>query len=162
MRILCSSKPCLRPMTEIDLHAVATVESTAHIYPWSRKILQDCLRANYICWLWQVDCHIVGHGIMSVGAGECNILNLCTHPSWQGQGLGRNMLRHLLQLGIDHHADMAFLEVMVSNTNAITLYRQEGFNEVGIRRGYYQNANGQDDAIVLAKNLLSTGKFVII
>jgi len=45
-----------------------------------------------------------------------------------------------------------FLEVRASNAAALALYRSAGFREIGVRRGYYQNANGSEDAITMACN----------
>ena len=36
-----------------------------------------------------------------------------------------------------------------SNTGAIRLYQSLGFEQVGIRRGYYQAVGGREDAAVL-------------
>jgi len=49
----------------------------------------------------------------------------------------------------------AFLEVRPSNTGAIRLYLSLGFEQVGMRRGYYQAANGREDAAVLRRALRS-------
>jgi ribosomal-protein-alanine N-acetyltransferase len=144
---------CLRPMTDTDLRSVMAVERAAYEYPWSLGILCDCLQVGYCCWVWQLDRRILGHGVMSVAAGECHLLNICIHPDWQGQGLGRCMLTRLLTVGRRHQADTAFLEVRVSNVVALRLYRGEGFNEVGVRRGYYPHRSGREDALVLAKDL---------
>ena len=43
----------------------------------------------------------------------------------------------------------AFLEVRPSNTAAIRLYLAHGFEQVGMRRGYYQAPDGREDAVVL-------------
>ena len=43
----------------------------------------------------------------------------------------------------------AFLEVRPSNIAAIRLYQSLGFEQIGIRRGYYQAVDGREDAIVL-------------
>jgi [ribosomal protein S18]-alanine N-acetyltransferase len=43
--------------------------------------------------------------------------------------------------------------VRPSNTAAIALYRGTGFVEIGVRRGYYQNVNGSEDAITMACDL---------
>ncbi len=43
----------------------------------------------------------------------------------------------------------AFLEVRPTNTAAIRLYQALGFDQVGMRRGYYQAAGGREDAAVL-------------
>ena len=47
----------------------------------------------------------------------------------------------------------ANIEVRPSNVAAIALYRGAGFSEVGKRRGYYQGANGSEDALVMACDL---------
>ena len=145
--------PCFRPMTEGDLDAVMVVEREAYEYPWSLGILHDCLAVGYCCWVWHLQSNIVGYGVMSVAAGECHLLNICIHPDWRRQGLGRRMLVHLLNIGRRHEADSAFLEVRVSNSAALHLYRAEGFNEIGVRRGYYPHRKGREDALVLAKDL---------
>jgi [ribosomal protein S18]-alanine N-acetyltransferase len=47
-----------------------------------------------------------------------------------------------------------FLEVRPSNPRAIELYRDEGFNEIGLRPNYYPAEKGREDAIVMALELL--------
>ncbi len=143
----------LRPMAEDDLDAVMRVETAAYEHPWTRGIFRDCLRVGYCCWVCHLDDEIIGHGVMSVAAGECHILNVCVRPDWQGHGLGRKLLKRLLNLGHQHHADTAFLEVRRSNTVAISLYQASGFNEVGVRSGYYPAAQGREDALMFAKGL---------
>ena len=51
-------------------------------------------------------------------------------------------------------AQRVFLEVRPSNPNAIALYHDEGFNEIGRRPRYYPAHEGREDAIVMAKELL--------
>ncbi len=47
----------------------------------------------------------------------------------------------------------AFLEVRPSNTAAARLYYSLGFEQVGVRRGYYQATVGREDAAVLRRVL---------
>jgi [ribosomal protein S18]-alanine N-acetyltransferase len=51
-----------------------------------------------------------------------------------------------------------FLEVRVSNAAAIALYRASGFVEIGRRRGYYQNTNGREDALLMACELIGEAR----
>jgi ribosomal-protein-alanine N-acetyltransferase len=140
-------------MHEADIEAVLVCEQAAYELPWSAEIFADCLRVGYNCWVGLADGAVAGHGIMSVGAGECHVLNLCVHPDWQRMGLGRRMLRRLLALARDKGADTAFLEVRASNALAHRLYVSEGFCEIGTRRNYYPAAKGREDAVVLARSL---------
>ena len=52
-------------------------------------------------------------------------------------------------------AERVFLEVRPSNTGAIALYHDEGFNEIGRRPRYYPAKDGREDAIVMAMELLA-------
>jgi ribosomal-protein-alanine N-acetyltransferase len=90
---------------------------------------------------------------MSMGPGECHLLNLCVRPQDQSRGVGREVLRALLSKAEAFPVDTMFLEVRPSNRPAIRLYLSEGFNEVGIRKRYYPAAFGREDAIVMAKVL---------
>jgi ribosomal-protein-alanine N-acetyltransferase len=143
----------LRPMRSADLTAVMAIEERAYEFPWSCGVFEDCLRVGYCCWICEDEWHLYGYGVMSVGAAECHILNLCIAPASQGQGLGRHLMDHLLHLGRRHDADTAFLEVRPSNQAAIQLYLSMGFNEVGMRRAYYPARKGREDALILARSL---------
>ena len=144
----------MRPMEEGDVPEVLAVERAGYPHPWTEGIFRDCLRAGYCCWVLQVEDRMVGHGVLSVAVGEAHILNVCVHPDWQGRGFGRRILERMLRLAREHEADTAFLEVRVSNTVAQRLYESAGFNEIGLRRGYYPSDNGREDAVVYAKALL--------
>ncbi|WP_201243863.1 ribosomal protein S18-alanine N-acetyltransferase [Halochromatium salexigens] len=155
----------LRRMTEADLTEVMQVECAAYAVPWSEGIFRDCLRASYYCLVADRAGRLIGHAVMSVAAGECHILNLCVAPSHQGRGLGRRLLRRALALARQREADTAFLEVRASNQGAIRLYQAEGFDEIGLRKGYYPSADAnagpgtdssrasREDAVLMARAL---------
>ncbi len=143
----------LRPMTEEDVESMLAIERRAYPYPWTEGIFRDCLRVGYCCWVCEQDGQLAGYAVMSVGAGESHILNLCVAPPLQGQGLGRFMLCHLLELARTHGADTVLLEVRPSNHAALKLYGDMGFNEVGVRKAYYPAAKGKEDAVILARSL---------
>jgi len=143
----------LRPMTEADLAAIMEIERSAYPFPWTRGIFRDCLHVGYCCWTYQRGGVVQGYGVMSVGAGEAHILNLCVRPASQRQGIGQLLLNHLLEIARQHKADIALLEVRPSNRPALNLYHELGFNEVGTRRAYYPAENGREDALILARSL---------
>lgn len=68
---------------------------------------------------------------------ECEIHTIAVDPEYQGQGHGRKLLATLLEVADSRHAQV-FLEVRTDNETAINLYRRNGFEELGVRRGYYQ------------------------
>ena len=144
----------LRPMRDDDLDAVMAIERRAYPFPWTHGIFRDCLRAAYPAWVLHSAGTIVGYGVISIAAEEAHVLNVCIDPHWQGRGLGRRLLRALVKLARGHGAQRMYLEVRPSNPGAMTLYHDEGFNEIGRRPRYYPAAHGREDAIVMAKELL--------
>lgn len=151
--ILSDGLPQTRAMTEADIEAVMTIERRAYAHPWTAGILRDCLRVGYLCRVLEDENGILGYGIMSVGAGEAHILNICVAPERHRQGLGRLLLTHLIEVARRLHTELMLLEVRPSNRAAIALYSATGFNEVGRRKGYYPAAQGREDAVIYALSL---------
>lgn len=143
----------IRPMSILDLDEVIAIEQRAYEFPWTRGIISDCLRVGYCAWCYEQDAQVLGYGVMSVAAGEAHILNLTVQPESQRQGIGERLLKHFMQVARRHDADVLMLEVRPSNTAAIALYRKLGFNEIGVRHGYYPAAGGREDALLLACSL---------
>ena len=143
----------IRPMNELDVPVVGVIERAGYQFPWSEGIFRDCLRVGYVCRVVEVSGEMAGYGIMSVGAGEAHVLNVCVREEYRCRGLARQMLLYLLDRARTAGMYEAFLEVRPSNTAAARLYRSLGFEQVGIRRGYYQAALGREDAQVLRRRL---------
>ncbi|HVN42106.1 MAG TPA: ribosomal protein S18-alanine N-acetyltransferase [Steroidobacteraceae bacterium] len=144
----------IRPMNELDVPMVVAIERSAYQFPWSEGIFRDCLRVGYVCRIVEVAGTIAGYGIMSVGAGEAHVLNLCVREEYRNRGLARRMLAWLLERARNAGMYEAYLEVRPSNTVAARLYHSLGFEQVGVRRGYYQAPNGREDAAVLRRILI--------
>jgi len=141
----------IRAMRAEDLDSVMAIEERAYAFPWTRGIFQDCLRVGYGCWVYESQQTLRGYAVMSFGAGEAHLLNLCVGPEWQGAGIGRKLLCHVLTQAERLAATEIFLEVRPSNAPALRLYRELAFREIGRRRGYYPAHDGREDALVLAR-----------
>ena len=143
----------IRHMAEDDIAAVVALERAAYRFPWSEGIFRDCLRVGYVCRVIDLAGAVIGYGIMSLGAGEAHVLNVCVREDMRCRGIGRRMLEYLLDRA--HNSGMleAFLEVRPSNVVAVRLYQALGFEQVGMRRGYYQAPGGREDAAVLRLDL---------
>jgi ribosomal-protein-alanine N-acetyltransferase len=148
----------LRPMHEFDIPVIAAIEKAAYQFPWSEGIFRDCLRVGYVCRVLDVGGDLAGYGIMSVGAGEAHILNVCIREEFRSRGLARKVMVYLLERARSAGMSEAFLEVRPSNVAAARLYHSMGFEQVGIRRGYYQATVGREDAAVLRRVLMSGTK----
>jgi [ribosomal protein S18]-alanine N-acetyltransferase len=142
----------IRTMTHADLTAVMDIEIKNYSFPWSEDIFRDCFKAGYRCWVCEAQGKVLGYSLLSLAVGEAHILNISVDPTEQGQGIGRKMMENAINYARGR-AETVFLEVRPSNTAAIALYEDLGFNEIGIRKGYYPAENGREDAIMLALEL---------
>lgn len=142
-----------RPMDRADLDHVLENEVRSYQFPWTRGNFIDCLAARHECWVLMLHTRVIGHGILSVGAGEAHLLNVCIRRDEQGHGYGRSLVLHMLGRARTRSAEMVFLEVRPSNLVAIDLYHSLGFNEVGLRPNYYPAQTGHEDAQVMALDL---------
>ena len=146
----------VRAMHADDLAQISEMENLSYEFPWSIGIFRDCLKAGHPCWVLSVDAVIVGYGILSMGAGEAHVLNICIAPDRRGQGLGRHLLGRLLDIARWNGAERIFLEVRPSNPLAKTLYQSVGFSEIGVRPKYYPARDGREDAIVMVLDLVQS------
>ncbi len=138
-----------RHMTHNDLADVLAIEKQNYPFPWTQDVFTDCFQAGYGCWVCEEMGTILAYGLMSIAVGEAHILNISVDRAQQGQGIGRQMLQHLID-SAHGRAETVFLEVRPSNLVAIALYESMGFNEAGLRKNYYPAENGREDALMFA------------
>lgn len=164
------------PLTAEWLDRVAEVEKTAYAHPWTRRHFQSSLDAGHTAqalvmtpdpaldlptwshapvapdgrWL-------LGYLVAMTGVDEVHLLNITTVPLHQRQGWARLMLQALSAWSQRQGAHALWLEVRAGNHPARSLYRTQGFREVGLRKGYYPDAGAQrEDAIVMVQPLTET------
>ena len=89
-------------------------------------------------------------GVRVVG-DEADIMTVGVIPAARRHGVGARLVAELLDLARGRGATLAYLEVRFDNAAARRLYGREGFDEVGIRRGYYDG--GRVDAVVMQREL---------
>jgi ribosomal-protein-alanine N-acetyltransferase len=143
----------LRNMTVADLPAVLAMERAGYSHPWTEGMFRDCLKGGNVCRVALAGDVIVGHLLVSVAAGECQVFNVCSHPDWRRRGIAEALLQEAFSTAWDFGAEAVFLEVRVSNTPACGLYEKMGFERVGRRKGYYPAADGREDAWVYRLDL---------
>lgn len=91
---------------------------------------------------------------------SAEILRIATHPHYQRQGIGKQMLMALFDTLTQQQAQHILLEVRADNVAAIALYQQHGFVQIDIRKGYYSpkahsehELQPQVDALIMQKIL---------
>jgi ribosomal-protein-alanine N-acetyltransferase len=144
----------IRRATADDFHSLQRLEVTAHPHPWADDVLKSMLNALAVrAWLVNdLNQTVLAFAFVQAVADEASLLNIVVSPGHQGKGVGRLLLNHVIDvLTQEGIAQSIFLEVRVSNYNAIHLYDSCGFVEVGQRRDYYVADNGKrEDALMMA------------
>jgi ribosomal-protein-alanine N-acetyltransferase len=145
-----------RPMAEADLAYVAALEHEIHAAPWSLGNFRDALGAGYGATVGERDGRILAFGVMTLGPGEAQLLNLSVVPDARRRGLGGALLQRFIDDARRAGAEQMFLEVRVSNASAIALYEAAGFEAVGRRHAYYPatTRSAGEDALVMRCTLV--------
>ena len=102
-----------------------------------------------------IDERIVGHAMLDplpLKSTAHNVqLTLVTHLGWQGKGIGRTMLAHLIEWAQKNpKVERIELRVRSANTNAIKLYENLGFKEEGRFQKRIKTPQGYLDDISMA------------
>ena len=170
------------PMELADVPTVSQVEQIVFTLPWSATAFEYELRHNraseylvlrhlplvgesgggrrpargvgQLLKRSRMDSSVLGYGGFWVRPGEAHICTLAVRPEWRGRGLGELLLVSLIERALERRAEVATLEVRVTNSTAQNLYRKYGFRRVGTRKGYYSD-NGEDALMMATPSMVS-------
>jgi ribosomal-protein-alanine N-acetyltransferase len=135
-----------------DLDELMALERECFSAPWGRE--------QYALGLEKGAFHVFGlkregrlaaYASFLAAAGEMEVLNIAVIPEYRRMGLARRLLGLVLGISRALGAKKAFLEVREGNRAARALYEGAGFEQVGLRKGYYPDTG--EDALVLGREL---------
>jgi ribosomal-protein-alanine N-acetyltransferase len=136
-----------------DLEELAALENLCFRRPWGRLSFEGELSSRDGESLVARTAasgggeEVIGYLFYRFVADEVHIFRLAVHPQWRREGIGCRLVRECLRAARRRDVTAAVLEVRPSNTEAIELYRQFGFQVVAARPGYY--ADSGEDALIL-------------
>ena len=137
----------LRPFVAADLPAVLEIEQISFPSPWKPEVFLNELHNPYArLMVAERKSRVVGYFCRWLVADEVHILDIAVHPDHRCRGVGKVLLKEILDEARGCGACSASLEVRVSNLPAIALYQSLGFSQVSTRRRYYENG---EDALLL-------------
>lgn len=168
----------VEPMRLADVAAVAELEKKVFTLPWSAHAFDYELRYNRTAHFLVVRAcseNASGSGGQADTGGEparelvafagywhivdeVHICTLAVHPDYRQLGLASLLLLRIMDQARGLSADVATLEVRVSNDAAIRLYDKFGFSVVGRRKAYY--SDNREDAYIMTTGSLSSRPMV--
>ena len=86
--------------------------------------------------IWKIEkIKIIGFVCFFHVRDEIEIIKICIIKSHQRKNYGSILINEIKKLYIKK----IFLEVSIENVNAINFYLNNGFQKIGVRKGYYAN-----------------------
>ena len=138
-----------------DLPDVLTIENDVYPHPWTRGNFLDSLYSGYEAWtLREPTGPLAGYFLVMLAVDEAHLLNISVRRDLHGKGAGRLQLDKVVEIAKEKGMASILLEVRPSNDRALTVYKRYGFEQIGVRKGYYPAANNsREDALVMRFHL---------
>lgn len=132
------------------LEAILEIEALSFPSPWTADgFIQEIRNPHARLWVAVMNGKPAGYILYWILDFEASLLNLAVHPGERRKGVGRALLNHMVEEAVSRGVEALWLEVRVSNEGAIRLYREFGFEKVGIRRKYYDDTREDADVMCL-------------
>ncbi len=143
------TEPRLRDLTEADLDWLAEAEQ--HMFgaaAWSPALIREDYRwgSNRYRGV-EIEGELVAYAVYGFEGDAFHLLNIAVVPEHRRAGLGRLLFEEFLEEARRLGAADVWLEVAVDNDAARAMYETYGFEQVRVRRRYYQP--GDIDALVM-------------
>ena len=134
-------------MNESHVAAVAELERLNFSTPWDEASVRSELTNKLALWLVALDGEeVVGYVGSQTVLQEADMMNVAVADSHRRRGIARALVEELIR---QLDAYQLTLEVRASNAPAIALYEKMGFQQVGLRKNYYQKP--KENALILRK-----------
>lgn len=140
----------IEKMSREHIPELAEIEQLCFAVPWSEKQLLEELENPLGSYFVAVeDGRVLGYIGSQTVIDETCVMNVAVRPDCRGNRLGSLLMEALVQDCLEKGSRLLTLEVRVSNEPALALYRAFGFQQVGLRKGYYEKP--REDAIIMTK-----------
>jgi ribosomal-protein-alanine N-acetyltransferase len=136
-------------MEEGDVAFVAAIEKSCFSQPWTKDGFLDAIEnPNAFFIVVSEESQILGYLGMYESVDEGEITNVAVAEHFRGRGIGRKMLKEVQNHAREKGIPRILLEVRSGNAGAISLYKECGFEKIGIRRDFYNFPREDADIMV--------------
>jgi len=146
----------IRQISIENIEQCLAVENTAEkvCSKRSKQELLDFL-ANYLSFGVFENNELIGFAFFSSVLDEAELLDITLAKDKQGLGTGSFFLEQCFKnLKQNHNISTIILEVAINNASAIKAYQKFNYQQIGIRKNYYQNSDGSKTNALVYKILI--------
>ena len=141
----------IEKMSREHLSEVASIEEMSFSLPWSLESLELMLTEQASALVALEDGRVLGYVGMMCVLDEGQIINVAVHPDARRRGVGRRLMEAAQAYAKERGIVFLSLEVRESNIAARSLYSSLGWEEQGIRKGFYSHP--VENACVMTKSI---------
>ena len=141
----------IEKMSREHLLEVASIEEMSFSLPWSLESLELMLTEQASALVALEDGRVLGYVGMMCVLDEGQIINVAVHPDARRCGVGRSLMQAAEAYAKERGIVFLSLEVRESNFAARSLYSSLGWEEQGIRKGFYSHP--VENACVMTKSI---------
>jgi ribosomal-protein-alanine N-acetyltransferase len=141
----------IEKMSREHLSEVASIEEMSFSLPWSLESLELMLTEQANALVALEDGRVLGYVGMMCVLDEGQIINVAVHPDARRRGVGRTLMKAAQAYAKERGIVFLSLEVRESNIAARSLYSSLGWEEQGIRKGFYSHP--VENACVMTKSI---------
>lgn len=146
----CKDIVSIRKMLFADLPQVCEIETQAFSVPWSKRAFEDSLKLPHaIFFVAYLKEQILGYCGLYQVFNEGDITNIAVLPDYRGMGIAGKLLETVFVCSAERGIETFTLEVRESNAPAIHLYKKYGFEQVGLRKNFYEKP--REHAVIMWK-----------
>lgn len=145
------------PLTEEYIDSLVRLEQLCFDEPWTKGMFLGDIKNENTVYFAAVDGNndVIAYAGMWIAVDEGQITNVAVHPDYRCKGIAKQLLKSLYDICFKKQLCCITLEVRESNTKAIALYKNDGFESVGLRKNYYKNPI--ENAILMTKEFCHEG-----
>ena len=134
-----------------DLEEAYKIELDVNPSPWKYETFLSSFEVGHKGLICKKGNLMIGFIIFSPISPEAHILSISVRNEMQSKGIGTLLLKSMLDQCKAMNYKKLFLEVRVSNIQAINFYNKFGFSKDAIRNNYY--TDNTEDALLMSLSI---------
>ncbi len=139
----------LREFKKGDEKTIAEIEKQCFTKPWSEQGILDSVNSGTVFLVAEKAFRVAGYVSINTAVDEGYINNIAVAPKFRRQGIAERLLKRLDRVADEKQLSFISLEVRESNAAAIALYNKCGYQNMGVRKNFYENP--KENAIIMTK-----------